>query len=39
MLTVEEWGARFSGPFVPYWLALAALGAQRFRPQTALGLR
>jgi hypothetical protein len=36
MLTVEEWGARFSGPFVPYWLALAALGAQRYRSQTAL---
>jgi hypothetical protein len=39
MLTVEEWGARFSGPFIPYWLALAALGVQRYRPQTALGLR
>jgi len=39
MLTVEEWGARFSGPFIPYWLALAALGVQHYRPQTALGLR
>ncbi|WP_151086360.1 hypothetical protein [Hymenobacter baengnokdamensis] len=28
MMTVEEWGARFSGPFIPYWLLLAALGAQ-----------
>jgi hypothetical protein len=39
MLTVEEWGARFSGPFVPYWLALAALGAQGLRAKTALGPR
>jgi hypothetical protein len=28
MLTVEDWDNRFSGPLMPYWLLLAALGAQ-----------
>jgi hypothetical protein len=28
MLTVEDWDNRFSGPLIPYWLLLAALGAQ-----------
>ena len=28
MLTFEDWDVRFSGPLLPYWLLLAALGAQ-----------
>ena len=28
MLTFEDWDVRFSGPFIPYWLLLAALGGQ-----------
>jgi hypothetical protein len=28
MLTLEDWDNRFSGPLIPYWLLLAALGAQ-----------
>ena len=28
MLTFEDWDVRFSGPLVPYWLLLAALGGQ-----------
>jgi hypothetical protein len=30
MLTFEDWDVRFSGPFIPYWLLLAALGSQPF---------
>jgi hypothetical protein len=29
MLTFEDWDVRFSGPLIPYWLLLAALGAQQ----------
>lgn len=29
MLTFDDWDVRFSGPFIPYWLLLAALGSQR----------
>jgi hypothetical protein len=28
LLTVEDWDNRFSGPLLPYWFLLAALGAQ-----------
>ena len=27
-LVAEDWGPRFSGPILPYWFTLAALGAQ-----------
>jgi len=28
LVTFEDWDVRFSGPMIPYWLLLAALGAQ-----------
>ncbi|RZK16743.1 MAG: hypothetical protein EOO56_19375 [Hymenobacter sp.] len=28
LVTFEDWDVRFSGPMIPYWLMLAALGAQ-----------
>jgi hypothetical protein len=42
ILTVEDWDNRFLGPLIPYWLLLAALGAQPILKRwksSLLGLR
>lgn len=39
MLTFEDWDVRFSGPFVPYWLALAAVGGQGLWQRAGRGKR